>query len=129
MGRFSILYKCIFKQHDTVGYLGCQLDSKLNGEALASNIGRKINAKLEFFYQKSIYLIPASRRLLRNALIQPLCTSSFREKFKDQTSKSSKQIYSFLHKNIFIFACLSSHEQVRLSGLCFERYFSHHQAT
>ena len=58
------------KQHDTVEYLGCKLDSKLNREALASNFLRKINARLKFLYQKSIYLIPAFRRLLCNALIQ-----------------------------------------------------------
>ena len=136
--KLYILTGYSIKQHDTVEYLGCQRDSKLNGEALASNVLRKINAKLKFFYQKSIYLIPAFRRLLCNALIQLLCTSSFRGKFKDQTSKHSKQIYSFLHKNIFIFACLFiihntisllRHEQVCLSGLRFERYFSHLQAT
>ena len=31
------------KQHDTVEYLGCQLDSKLSGETLASKILGKIN--------------------------------------------------------------------------------------
>ena len=58
------------KQHDTVEYLGCQLDSKLSGEALASKFLRKINAKLKLFYWKSIYLIPTFRRLLCNAQIQ-----------------------------------------------------------
>ena len=87
----------------TVEYLGCQLDSKWNSEALASNVLRKINAKLKFVYQKSIHLIPAFRRLLCNVLIQPhLCmffmASPFGEKFKDQTSKNSKQIYLFLPK-------------------------------
>ena len=58
------------KQHDTVKYLGSQLDSKLSGEALASKVLRKINAKLKFLYRESIYLIPAFRRILNNALIQ-----------------------------------------------------------
>ena len=58
------------KQHDTVKYLGSQLDSKLSGEALASKVLRKINAKLKFLYRESIYLIPAFRRILSNALIQ-----------------------------------------------------------
>ena len=62
---------CSIKQHDTVEYLGCQLDSKLRGEALASKVLRKINAKLKFLYRKSINLTPAFRRLLGNALIQP----------------------------------------------------------
>ena len=29
------------KQHETVAYLGCQLDSKLSGEAMASKILKK----------------------------------------------------------------------------------------
>ena len=58
------------KQRDVVEYLGCQLDSKLSGEALASKFFRKINVKLKFLFRESIYLIPALRRLLGNALIQ-----------------------------------------------------------
>ena len=59
------------KQHETVEYLGCQLDSKLSGEAMASKVLKKINAKLKFLYRQSRYLTPAYRRLLCNALIQP----------------------------------------------------------
>ena len=58
------------KQHDTVEYLACQLDSKLSGEALTSKILRKINPKLKFLYRKSRYLTSTLRRLLSNALIQ-----------------------------------------------------------
>ena len=58
------------KQHDTVEYRGCRLDSKLNCEALASKVLREINIKLKFLIWESIYLIPAFRRLLCNALIQ-----------------------------------------------------------
>ena len=43
------------KQHETVEYLGCQLDSKLSGEAIASKILKKINAKLKFLYRRSRY--------------------------------------------------------------------------
>ena len=59
------------KQRETVEYLGCQLDSKLSGEAMASKVLKKINAKLKFLYHQSRYLTPAYRRLLCNALIQP----------------------------------------------------------
>ena len=88
------------KQRDTVEYLSCQHDSKLSGEALASNFLRQINAKLNFLYRKSIYLIPAFKRLMQCAnsatfrLQMFFLVSSFKEKFKNQTSKSSKQIYS-----------------------------------
>ena len=52
-------------------YLGSHLDSKLSGKALASKVLRKIKAILKFLYRKSIYLIPAFRKLLCNTLIQP----------------------------------------------------------
>ena len=58
------------KQHKTVEYLGCQLDSKLSGEAMASKVLKKINAKLKFLYRQNRYLTPAYRRLLCNVLIQ-----------------------------------------------------------
>ena len=35
------------KQHKTVEYLGCQIDSKLSGEAMAS----KVLKKLKFLYR------------------------------------------------------------------------------
>ena len=59
------------KQHKPVEYLGCQLDSKLSGKAMASKVLKKINAKLKFLYRQSRFLTPAYRRLLCNALIQP----------------------------------------------------------
>ena len=36
------------KQHNTVEYLGCYLDSYLNGESMARRILQKINTKLNF---------------------------------------------------------------------------------
>ena len=59
------------KKHETVEYFGCQIDSKLSGEAMASKFLNKINAKLKFLYRQSRFLTPAYRRLLCNALIQP----------------------------------------------------------
>ena len=59
------------KHHDEVEYLDCQLDSKLSGEALTSKVLRKINVKLKLLYRKRICLIPAFKRPLCNALIQP----------------------------------------------------------
>ena len=59
------------KQNETLEYLGCQLDSKLSGEAMASKVLKKINAKLKFLYRQGRYLTPANRRLLCYALIEP----------------------------------------------------------
>ena len=36
------------KQHNTVEYLGCYLDSNLNGESMARRVLKKINPKLNF---------------------------------------------------------------------------------
>ena len=60
------------KQHNTVEYLGCYLDSNLNGESMARRVLKKINTKLNFLWRQSNYLNYSSKRLLCNALIQPL---------------------------------------------------------
>ena len=38
------------KQHETVVYLGCQLDSKFSGKEMDSKLLKKTNAKLKFLY-------------------------------------------------------------------------------
>ena len=48
--EINILADHFIKQHKTVQYLGCQLDSKLSGEAMASKVLKKINAKLKLLY-------------------------------------------------------------------------------
>ena len=59
------------RQHNTVEYLKCYLDSKLNGESMTRTILKKINTKLNFLWRQSNYLKYSSRRWLCNALIQP----------------------------------------------------------
>ena len=59
------------KQHTQVKYLGCVLDSSLNGESMALQALSKINGKLKFLYRKQSFLSFPLRRLLSNALIQP----------------------------------------------------------
>ena len=90
------------KQHETVEYLGCQLDSKLSGEAMASKVLKKINAKLKFLHRQSRYLIPAYRRLLCNAIIQPHfdygCSSWFpllNKNLKLKLQKAQKKCFRF----------------------------------
>ena len=53
------------KHHDTVEYLGCQLDSKVSGEAMVSKALKGVNAKLEFLYRLTKYLTltQANKRL------------------------------------------------------------------
>ena len=57
------------KQHKTVEYLWCQLDSKLSRKAMTSNVLKKINVKLKFLHRQSRYLPPAYKRLLCHVLI------------------------------------------------------------
>ena len=90
------------KQHETVEYLICQLDSKLSGEAMTSKVLKKINAKLKFLYRQSRYLTPAYRRLLCNALIQPHfdygCSSWFpllKKKLKLKLQKAQNKCVCF----------------------------------
>ena len=59
------------KQHSTVEYLACYLDSDRNDELLVRRVLKKINAKLNFSWRQSNYLNYSSRRLLSNAFIQP----------------------------------------------------------
>ena len=91
------------RQFETVEYLGCQLDSKLSGEAMASKVLKKINAKLKFLYRQSRYLTPAYRRLLCNALIQPHfdygCSSWFpllKKNLKLKLQKAKKIVFVFV---------------------------------
>ena len=58
------------KQQNTVGYLGCYLDSNLKGDSVAHRVLRKINTKLKKLWRQRNYLNYSSRRLLCNALIQ-----------------------------------------------------------
>ena len=45
----------------------------MHGEAMPLNLVNKINNKLKFLYCKNCFLMPALRRVLFNALIQPHC--------------------------------------------------------
>ena len=70
--KLNISYKDNkIRQYDTVEYLGCLLDSNLNGESMATKVLKKINTKLQFLYRQNKFLNKELRRLLCNSLIQP----------------------------------------------------------
>ena len=78
----NIVYNGIeIKQHAKVKYLGCILDESLSVESIALNVIDKINSHLKFLHWQNCFLTPSLRRLLCNALIQPLfdyaCTAWF----------------------------------------------------
>ena len=50
------------KQHETVEYLGCYLDSELRREAMVSKVRKNINVKQKFLYRQSRYLTSTSKR-------------------------------------------------------------------
>ena len=71
--KLNIKYGDIeIKQHSKVKYLGCLMDETMSGEAMALHVIHKINNTLKFLYRKNDLLTPTLRRLLCNALIQPL---------------------------------------------------------
>ena len=59
------------KQHSTVEYLGCLLDSTLSGEEMAAKVLTKVNGRLRFLYRQGKYLNSRLRRMLCNTIIQP----------------------------------------------------------
>ena len=59
------------KQYICVEYLGCLVDNNLCGESMNRKALKKINGKLKLLYRQAIFLNPACKRLLCNALIQP----------------------------------------------------------
>ena len=69
------------KQYEKVKYLGCILDQNLSGESVGLNVIDKVNSRLKFLHRQNHFLTPPLRRLLCNALIQPLfdyaCTAWF----------------------------------------------------
>ena len=78
----NIVYNGIkLKQHVKVKYLGCILDERLSGESMALNVIDQIDSRLKFLHRQNRFLTPPLRRLLCNALIQPLfdyaCTAWF----------------------------------------------------
>ena len=66
---------CYLKQHKTVEYLGCYLDSDLNGESMALRVLKKINTKLnhsyflDFFLFQISFFFPCSSGLMVNVKI------------------------------------------------------------
>ena len=69
------------KQYEKVKYLACILDQSLSGESVTLNVIDKVNLRLKFLHRQNHFLTPPLRRLLCNALIQPLfdyaCTAWF----------------------------------------------------
>ena len=59
------------KQYNCVEYLGGLLDNNFSGESMTRRALKKINEKLRFLYGQAIFLNPACKQLLCNALIQP----------------------------------------------------------
>ena len=60
------------KQYKKVLYLGCILDDHLSGESMAHHVINKINSRLKFLYRQDKFLNKPLRRLLCNAMVQPL---------------------------------------------------------
>ena len=69
----NIHYKNIkIKQYTKVTYLGCILDETRSGESMATHVIDKVNSRLRFLYRQNNFLNIPLRRLLCNAMIQPI---------------------------------------------------------
>ena len=111
------------KQHETVEYLGSQLNSKLSGQVMLSKVLKQINAKLKFLYHQSRYLTPTYKRLLCNPLIQPHfdygCSSWFPLLKKDLKLKLQKA------QNKCIHFCLNLPSRSRINPFHFRKITWH----
>ena len=91
--NFSISYDSIsISRHKTVSYLGCILDEFLTGENMACAVISKINSRLRFLHRKNDSLSPKLRRMLCNALIQPLFDFACCSWFSNLSKKSKKKL-------------------------------------
>ena len=54
----------------SVKYLGVVLDQDMSGRTMGSNVVKKVNSVLKFFYRKNSFLNYTNRKLLCSALIQ-----------------------------------------------------------
>ena len=88
------------KQYSEVVYLGCTLDNKLSGEAMASKALSKINGRLKFLYRKQGFLTPSLKRLLCNALIQPHFDFACLAWYTNLTKKMKKKVQTCQNKCI-----------------------------
>ena len=70
---FNIMCNGIeIKQYKKLKHLGCVLDQSLSAGPMALNVIEKLNSGLKFLHRQNHFLTPPLRRLLCNALIQPL---------------------------------------------------------
>ena len=84
----NIVYNGIeIKQHEKVKYLGCILDKIPSGESMALNVIDKITSRLKLLHRQNLFLTPPLRRLLCNALIQPLFDYACTVWFPDLSKK------------------------------------------
>ena len=104
--ELDIRYKEIkIKQHKHVNYLGCAVDKAISGETMVLRVTAKINSKLKFLRRKNRFLDVPLRRLLCNALIQPLfdytCTAwypNLTKKLKDKLQVTQNKCIRFCLK-------------------------------
>ena len=69
----NIQYKEVkIKQYTKVTYLGCILDETVSGESMATRVINKVYSRLKCSYRQNKFLDFPLRRLLCNAMMQPL---------------------------------------------------------
>ena len=110
----NIVYNDIeTKQHAKVKHLGCILDESLSGESMALNVIDKINSRLKFLHRQNRFLTPPLRRLLCNALIQPIFDYACTAWFPNLSKKLSLRVQ--VTQNKCIRFCLKLDKMSRIS--------------
>ena len=113
----NIVYNGIeIKQYAKVKYLGCILDESLSGESMAVNVIDKINSRLKFLYRQNRFLTPNLRRLLCNALIQPLFDYVYTAWFPNLSNKLRLRLHATQNKCIRF--CLQLTAKQNVKNLC-----------
>ena len=114
----NIVYNGIeIKQHAKVKYLGCILDESLSGESMALNVINIINSRLKFLHRENRFLTLLLRRLLCNALIQPLFDYACTAWFPNLSKKLRLRLQAMQNK--FIRFCLQLDKR---SGICVNEF-------
>ena len=102
------------KQYEKVKYLGCILDQNLSGELMALNVIDKANSRLKFLHRQNRFLTPPLRRLLCNALIQPLFVYACTAWFSNLSKRLNLRLQASQNKCIRFCLLLDKRSKIRI---------------
>ena len=105
------------KQYGKIKYLGCILDQNLSGEAMALNVMDKVNSRLKFLHRQNRFLTLSLRRLLINALIQPLFDYARTAWFSNLSKRLKLRLQASQNKCIRFCLQLDKRSKIRIKEI------------